>query len=168
MTVLIDGRCVCDSCGTMDQSTDMKLSPGWTRVEKPKGKYAAHPDYMHFCHRCSDWKATAPHAKLHVRHCAYPGHAMKKQCNPERTVVVSPKGARFLVCNEALYLALSQKYKIVPFSRACSICGKVSDQLVSTLWKRFDSELLHPGGICPECRKKEDDEAAAGFSALFG
>ena len=167
MTVLIDGRCVCDGCAAVDPSTDMKLAPGWARVERPN-TYSIHPDYMHLCGKCSEMRATAPAAKPTEKHCAYPGHAMKKQCKPERTLVVSPKGARFLVCDEALFYALGSQYKIGVFSKTCARCGKPAKKLFTSTWKRFDGTFATPGGICAKCKKKEDEDVGEGFKALFG
>jgi hypothetical protein len=52
MTVKLDGTCVCDKCGAIDPSKDMKLSLGWTRKVK-KNPCSIHPDYLHYCPKCS-------------------------------------------------------------------------------------------------------------------
>ncbi len=52
MTVKEDETCVCDMCGAIDPSKDIKLSPGWTRKEI-NAKNSIHPDYLHYCPKCS-------------------------------------------------------------------------------------------------------------------
>lgn len=51
----------------------------------------------------------------------------------------------------------------------CPECGKETDKLVPYPWKKYGTDkLVHPEGVCEQCKKESDEQSEAGLKLLFG